>query len=94
MTENIAEARVLAMLAEMLGRHDLSPESSITADAGLDSVSVMDFVLELEDEFDTTIPLDQLSNVRTVRELGEVITRLRQPAPVAASSTGINGHSS
>ncbi|MEM8819296.1 MAG: acyl carrier protein [Pseudomonadota bacterium] len=81
MTENSAEARVLAMLAERLGRHDLTPDSSITADAGLDSVSVMDFVLELEDEFDTTIPLDHLSNVRTIRELGDVIARLRQPVP-------------
>ncbi|MEM6946166.1 MAG: acyl carrier protein [Pseudomonadota bacterium] len=94
MTENSAEARVLAMLAERLGRHDLTPDSSITADAGLDSVSVMDFVLELEDEFDTTIPLDHLSNVRTIRELGDVIARLRQPVPGAAARAGLNGHSS
>ncbi|MEM6354584.1 MAG: acyl carrier protein [Pseudomonadota bacterium] len=94
MTESGAQARVLAMLAEKLGRHDLTPDSSITADAGLDSVSVMDFVLELEDEFDTTIPLDQLSNVRTIRELAGVITRLRQPVPDAQPRAGLNGHSS
>ena len=94
MTDNSAEVRVLTMLAERLGRHDLTPESSITADAGLDSVSVMDFVLELEDEFDTTIPLDQLSNVRTIRELAEVIARLRQPVPEPAPRTSLNGHSS
>ncbi|MEM9764695.1 MAG: acyl carrier protein [Pseudomonadota bacterium] len=94
MTDNSAETRVLAMLAERLGRHDLTPESSITADAGLDSVSVMDFVLELEDEFDTTIPLDHLSNVGTVRELGAVISRLRGPIHEAASRAGLNGHNS
>lgn len=90
MTES-AEERVLEMLTDRLGRTDLTPESSITADAGLDSVSVMDLVLELEDEFDTTIPLDQLSDVHTVRDLGAVIARLQQAAPSSAASSSLNG---
>jgi acyl carrier protein len=88
MTDMEAERRVLDMLGQRLGRDDLTPESSITADAGLDSVSVMDFVLELEDEFDTTIPLDQLSDVRTVRELAAVISRLRPAEPVGGLTNG------
>ncbi|MEM9011700.1 MAG: acyl carrier protein [Pseudomonadota bacterium] len=91
MSETSAEARVLQMLTERLKRHDLTPESSITADAGLDSVAVMDFVLELEDAFDTTIPLDQLSDVRTIRELGAVIGRLQQPVGEAAASSAMDG---
>ncbi|MEM7498468.1 MAG: acyl carrier protein [Pseudomonadota bacterium] len=94
MTTTCAEERVLQMLSERLGRQDLTLDSSFTADAGLDSVSVMDFVLELEDEFDTTIPLDHLSDVRTVRELGAVIGRLQQPGAGEEARAGMNGHAS
>ena len=73
--------RVLTLLqAEAGADRTLSPGSVITVDAGLDSVSIMDVVLELEDEFDITIPLDSLADVRTVSDLAEVVARLRGEA--------------
>jgi acyl carrier protein len=33
----------------------------------------MDFVMELEDEFDITIPLDQIAEVRTVGDLANAV---------------------
>ncbi|MEM7523724.1 MAG: phosphopantetheine-binding protein [Pseudomonadota bacterium] len=51
----------------------LTPETNIVADTGLDSVSVMDFVFELEDEFGITVPLDRISDVKTVRQLAEAV---------------------
>ena len=54
----------------------MSRETSIVADTGLDSVSVMDFVLELEDEFDINIPLDRIAEVKTVADLAAAVREL------------------
>jgi acyl carrier protein len=64
------EERVLTLLAPHV-RNGIEPrpETDIVADAGMDSVAVMDFVLDLEESFDVTIPLDRLSDVRTVRDV-------------------------
>ena len=67
-------ARVLEMLAGKVGPgRSIGLDSSVIADTGLDSVSVMDFVMELEDEFDITIPLDQIAEVRTVGDLADAV---------------------
>ncbi len=71
------ERRVLALLrGRIKGDRELTSTSGIIADTGLDSVSVMDFVLEIEDEFDISIPLDRLSEVRTVGDLTDAVRAL------------------
>lgn len=71
--------RVLDLLQTKAGsERRLTSASAIAVDSGLDSVSIMDFVLELEDEFDVTIPLDSLADVRTVSDLAGVVAKLRQ----------------
>ncbi len=52
---------------------EIKPDFDILADTGLDSVSVMDIVMELEDDLDTMISIEQLSNVRTVSDFEAVI---------------------
>lgn len=77
-TEEI-EDRVLALLREKVSAdREITRKSSIVADTGLDSVSVMDFVLELEDEFDINIPLDRIADVKTVEDLAKAVHDLRQ----------------
>lgn len=69
--------RVLDLLGRKVGAgRSISLDSSVIADTGLDSVSVMDFVMELEDEFDITIPLDQIAEVRTVGDLADAVNAL------------------
>lgn len=69
--------RVLDLLGKKVGaERPISLNSSVIADTGLDSVSVMDFVMELEDEFDITIPLDQIAEVRTVSDLAAAVRAL------------------
>lgn len=43
--------------------------TSIVRDLKLDSLAVMDFVMALETEFDTIIPIEALSSVETVGDL-------------------------
>ena len=71
--------RVLELLAERAKSNSpITSKPRILADTNLDSVSVMDFVLELEDEFDVTIPLNQLADVETVGDLTDAVQKLRE----------------
>lgn len=51
----------------------LSPETDISTDLNIDSVTVMDFVMEVEDHFDIEIPLNVLSETRTIADLAKVV---------------------
>ena len=74
---NEIAARVLDLLGVKVGSgHPINLESNVIDDTGLDSVSVMDFVMELEDEFDISIPLDRIAEVRTVGDLADAVYAL------------------
>ena len=47
----------------------LSEDTELVADLGLDSVQVMELLLKIEDQFDISIPLNILPDVRTVKDL-------------------------
>jgi len=51
----------------------LSADTDISSDLNIDSVTVMDFVMEVEDHFDIEIPLNVLSETRTVADLAKVV---------------------
>ena len=60
---------------------ELTPATEISADLSIDSVSVMDFVMEVEDHFEIDIPLNVLSETRTMNDLVNVVEgRLNQKA--------------
>ena len=70
---------VFAKLCELLqpfnaNKVDLKGSTDISTDLNIDSVSVMDFIMEVEDHFDIDIPLNVLSETRTIDELGGVVT--------------------
>jgi acyl carrier protein len=52
---------------------DLKPTTDISADLNIDSVTVMDFVMEIEDKYDIDIPLNLLSETRTLQDLAVVV---------------------
>ena len=71
------QSRVLELLANKAGPgKELRLGSHVLEDTGLDSVSVMDLVMELEDEFDISIPLDRIAEVRTVADLANAVEAL------------------
>jgi acyl carrier protein len=48
----------------------------IVDDLGLDSLAVMDFVMEIEDKLDVSVPLDRLTDIRTIDDLACCLTEL------------------
>ena len=55
-------------------------ETNIVEDLNVDSLAVMDVVMELEDKFDISIPLNVISDVRTVDELVGAIRKIKEEA--------------
>lgn len=52
---------------------ELKPQTEIAVDLVIDSVSVMDFIMEVEDHFDMDIPLNVLSETHTMKDLISVV---------------------
>lgn len=51
----------------------LAPGTDISTDLNIDSVTVMDFVMEVEDHFDIEMPLNILAEIRTIADLAKTI---------------------
>jgi len=56
---------------------DVTASSDIGRDLGVDSLTLMNIVMELEDFFELSIPLDRLADVETVGDLAALINELR-----------------
>ncbi|WP_449234586.1 acyl carrier protein [Azospirillum doebereinerae] len=56
---------------------EVGAETNITRDLGLDSLAVMNFVMQLEDRFDVSIPMDRLAGIQTINDLAVAIADLK-----------------
>ena len=54
----------------------LQEETDLVADLGLDSLRVMKLVVEVEDRFDISIPINTLPNIRTIRDFAVQLEQL------------------
>lgn len=55
----------------------VASDTDIARDLAIDSLALMNIVMELEDKFDLSIPLDRMAVIQTVGELGALIDELR-----------------
>lgn len=55
---------------------NLQETTDLVSELGLDSLQVMQVLLKIEDHFDISIPLNNLPNIRTVKDLGQEIEAL------------------
>ena len=83
MTNNATniEAEIVELLAQRIpaGIH-VSAQTQIVGGLGLDSVAILDFIMDVEDRFDISIPLDRVAEVQTIAELSRAIEALRRVA--------------
>jgi len=67
--------------SKVLGRPvEVRFESHIGRDLAVDSLALMNIIMELEDTFDISIPLDRLASVETAGDLSKLINDLRTRA--------------
>ena len=73
---------VLARIFEMIAPLDkkgvpLTESVRFDSDLEFDSLTVMDLVAEMEDEWDIVIPLNLLPELETVGQVADAVTRLK-----------------
>lgn len=51
----------------------LTAATDIAADLSIDSVAVMDLIMEIEDKYDISIPMNALSEMRTIGDLVQAV---------------------
>ena len=81
---NDVQQRVLKAIAEVLERKDLEirPDASLRDDLDFDSLKQMTLFILLEDEFQRSMPPEDLTGIVTVKDIIDFIDRkLREPAP-------------
>lgn len=71
--------KVKELLAEQLDvdAESITMESSISDDLGADSLDLVDLVMELENEFDTEIPDEDVQNIKTVGDVVNYIEKMK-----------------
>ncbi|MGH8220696.1 MAG: acyl carrier protein [Steroidobacteraceae bacterium] len=75
------EAEIIAMLSGRVPHGvQVSSETQILRGLGLDSVAILDFIMDLEDRFDISIPLDRVAEVQTIAELSSAVETLMRAA--------------
>jgi acyl carrier protein len=77
--EEIQE-KVILVVAEQLSvdKGEITLASSFQNDLNADSLDIVELVMELEDEFDLTIPDEEAEKLKTVGEAIEYIKRHRK----------------
>ncbi|MDX1575102.1 MAG: phosphopantetheine-binding protein [Kiloniellales bacterium] len=69
---------VLREICALLEAHnpnqiEITEETDLSADLNIDSVAAMDVIMNIEDKFEIDIPLNQVGELRSVRDLAEVV---------------------
>lgn len=63
-----------------MGEKPITADTVIAKDLTIDSLAIMDMVMELEDSFDVSIPMSVIAEIHTVDQLAETIRDLRAQA--------------
>ncbi len=54
----------------------LTPDTTFSADLDLDSLTVMDLVAAIEDEFDIVLPLNMLPDLETLQQVAGAVKEI------------------
>jgi acyl carrier protein len=66
-------AALAASLPELV---DIDFDAALTSEVGLDSVQIMDLVMEIEDRLDVSISVEALAEIRTLNGLTDHLVSL------------------
>ncbi len=77
----MAQATILETIYALIAplnkkRIKLSPETTFASDLEFDSLTVMDLVAEIEDEFDVILPLNMLPDLETIQHVAQAIEKI------------------
>jgi len=75
--ESEIEAKVISIVAEQMGvdKSQITRNTSFVNDLNADSLDTVELVMELEDEFETSIPDEEAEKIQTVGQAVEFILK-------------------
>ncbi len=78
---NLSRRDVMAEICGQLapfqtGEKPITGQTVIAKDLAIDSLAIMDMVMELEDRFDISIPMNVVAEIHTVDELADTVLKL------------------
>ena len=78
--DNVILEKVQEVVAEQLGisQDTIKLESNILEDLGADSLDVIEMLMTLEEEYGITIPDEQISQVKTIGQIVDLIEKLKK----------------
>ena len=59
-----------------MGGQALTPQTVISKGTTVDSLTVMDVIMELEDRFDVSIPINTVAGIDTIDQLAQTVVTL------------------
>ena len=70
----MSEKEIYAKIVEIIQEHDSSklhvtPELNLKEELGVDSVDLMEFIINLEEAFDIEIPDEDMDNFKTISDV-------------------------
>ena len=73
-------ADIVSVLVELLRpfnpeNKSLTAATDIPAELNIDSVGVLDFIMEVEDKYDIEIPMNAVASIRTIGELADYVSK-------------------
>jgi acyl carrier protein len=79
-TEAEIEAKVIEIVSKQMGVDEskITRETSFVNDLNADSLDTVELVMELEDEFETSIPDEEAEKIQTVGQAVEFILSAQQ----------------
>ena len=68
---------ILRLLAPyQVGGQTITPQTVISKGTTVDSLTVMDVIMELEDRFDVSIPINTVAGIDTIDQLAQTVVTL------------------
>jgi acyl carrier protein len=79
--ENNMSQEIYTRIVELIGAFNkknlpVTPQTTFATDLAFDSLTVMDLVAAMEDEWDIIIPLNLLPDLETVQQVADAVTRI------------------
>lgn len=71
---------IVGVLCEFLQKYnkeriELTAATNLGSDLDIDSVEVMDLIMEIEDEFDIDIPINLVSDIERIGDLASLVNK-------------------
>ena len=79
-----AQQRVINVIADVLNRkeNEIKLDATLSGDLQASSLDQMTLFIALEDEFQRTIPQEEVSDLKTVKDIVDFIgKKLQEPSP-------------